>query len=93
MAATFNVIADYEMGGMRCLHLRATADAANAVYTFPHVAAGAGAPKVLGVTCPVKSTGSAAALTALYSESTGNLTIGGLTGTDVIEYVVFLGTA
>lgn len=93
MAATFNVIADYEMGGMKCQYFRVTADAATAVYTFPHVAAGAGPPKILGVTCPVKSTGSAAALTAVYVESTGVFTIGGLTNLDVIEFTVFFGSA
>lgn len=93
MAATFNVIADYELGGMKCQHFRVTADAATAVYTFPHAAAGAGPPKVLGVTNPVKSTGAAAQLTAIYVEATGVFTIGSLTAGDVIEYTVFFGAA
>jgi hypothetical protein len=93
MAATFDVIVDYEMGGMKVLHLRCTADAATAVYTFPHGAAGAGKPKVLGITNPVKSTGTAAQLTAQYSEAAGNLTIGSLTAADVIEFCVFMGSA
>lgn len=93
MAASWDIIESYELGGMHCLFLRATADAATAVYTFPHAAAGSKPPKVLGITNPVKTTGTASQITAVYSESAGNLTIGALTAADVIEFTVFTGSA
>lgn len=93
MAATFNMIEDHELNGMKVQSFRVTADAATAVYTFPHAAAGAGPPILLGITNPVKSTGTAAQLTAIYVEATGVMTIGGLTANDVIEFSVMMGKA
>lgn len=88
MAATFVELGSHEIGGMKIKHLKATADAATAVYTFSDAAGGKGPPKVLGVTSPFKTTGSAAQLNATYVEATGVLTIGGLTNLDVIYFSV-----
>lgn len=88
MAATFVQLGTHDVGGMTVQAIKATADAATAVYTFPDANAGKGPPKVLGVTNPVKTTGSAAQLNATYVEATGVLTIGGLTATDVIYFNV-----
>lgn len=90
MAATFNKIQRHDLGGMDAVYMNVTADAATAVYTFSEAAAGAGPPKLVGLTVPVKTTGAASAITATYVEATGVLTIGGLTATDVIEFTVFL---
>lgn len=92
MAASWDIITSYELGGMQCLFLRATADAISAVYTFPHAAIGSKPPKVLGITNPVKTTGTASQVTAVYNESTGALSIAGISASDVIEFTVFTGS-
>lgn len=67
---------------MKFHHVKATADAATAAYTVP------GKPILLGFTQPFKTTGTASALNAVYVESTGVLTISGLTSTDVIYFTL-----
>lgn len=80
MAATFVDLGSHVAGGLKFHHIKATADAATAVYTF------AGKPTLLGLSFPFKTTGSASAITAVYVESTGVLTIAGLTAADVIYF-------
>ena len=88
MAATFVQLGHWELNGMFVQAMKATADAATAVYTFPDANAGKGPRKLLGITNPVKTTGTAAQLNAIYAEATGVLTIGGLTAADVIYFNV-----
>lgn len=86
MAATFVELGSHAAGGMKFHHIKATADAATAVYTFPEAAAGAGPPILLGLSFPFKTTGTASAITAVYVEATGVLTIAGLSSSDVIYF-------
>ena len=88
MAATFVDLGSHDAGGMVIHSYQATADAATAVLTFSDVQAGKGPRKLLGITNPVKTTGTAAQLNATYVEATGVLTIGGLTANDVIRFSV-----
>ena len=83
MAATFVELGSHSAGGMKFHHIKVTADAATAVYTFPEAAAGAGPPILLGLSFPFKTTGSASAMAAVYVEATGVLTMSGLTSADV----------
>lgn len=80
MAATFVDLGSHEAGGLKFRHIKATADAATAVYTF------VGKPTLLGLSFPFKTTGTASAITATYAEATGVLTISGLTNLDVIYF-------
>lgn len=82
MAATFVELGTHEAGGLKFHHVKATADAATAVYTI------VGKPILQGLSFPFKTTGSASAITATYVESTGVLTIAGLTSTDVIYFTM-----
>jgi len=88
LAATFVQLGTHEAGGLKFQHIKATADAATAVLTLPEANAGAGPPKILGLSFPFKTTGSASAITAIYVEATGVLTIAGLTSTDVIYFTL-----
>lgn len=89
MAATFVELGQHSIGGLRFHHIKITADAATAVYTLTHAAAGQGPPKILGLSFPFKTTGTASAITAVYVEATGVLTIAGLTTADVL-YVTMM---
>lgn len=82
MAATFVELGTHVAGGLTIHHVKATADAATAVYTLP------GIRKLLGLSFPFKTTGTASAMTATYAEATGILTISGLTATDVIYFTL-----
>lgn len=82
MAATFVELGTHSSGGITFRHVKATADAATAVYTVP------GLPILKGLSQPFKTTGTASAIDAVYVESTGVLTISGLTSTDVIYFTV-----
>jgi hypothetical protein len=88
LAATIVDLGSHSIGGLSFQHYKITADAATAVLTFPDAAAGAGPRKILGLSFPFKTTGTASAITAVYVEATGVLTIAGLTGTDVIYVTV-----
>jgi hypothetical protein len=44
--------------------------------------------KLLGLSFPFKTTGSASAITAVFAEATGVLTIAGLTSSDVIRFTM-----
>jgi hypothetical protein len=87
LAATFVELGKHSSGGLNFHHIKVTADAATAVYTLPST--GTTIPKLLGLSFPFKTTGSASAITAVYVEATGVLTIAGLTNADVL-YVTMM---
>jgi hypothetical protein len=76
---------EHSAGGLRFRHIKATADAATAVYTLP------GLYPIRGLSQPFKTTGTASAINAVYVEATGVLTISGLTSTDVIYFTIMYG--
>lgn len=87
MAATFVELGKHNAGGLTLHHIKVTADAATAVYTIPST--GTSIPILKGLSFPFKTTGTASAITAVYVEATGVLTIAGLTSTDVL-YVTLM---
>ena len=91
MAATIVDLGSHNAGGLILHHFKVTADAATAVLTFVDVAVGAGPRKLSGLSFPFKTTGSASALTAVYNEATGALTVAGLTAADVFYITAMYG--
>lgn len=86
MAATFVEMGKDVDGGLTFHHVKATADAATAVYTLQQT--GVPISRLLGVTFPFKTVGTASAITQTFVESTGVLTIAGLSASDVIYFTL-----
>lgn len=70
MATTINEVTSHAAGGVNFLHLKLTAGGADTSVTYTLV----DKPLLLGVTLPVKTTGTAGAVNLTYVQSTGVLT-------------------
>jgi len=82
MATTLNSQSSHNAGGLKFHHIKMTAGAADTTVTYTYAAP---FPILLGVSCPVKTTGTQGGVGAAYVESTGVLTIGPLANNDVVR--------
>lgn len=83
MATTVNEVTSHSAGGINYLHLKLTAGGADSSVTYTI----ADKPTLLGVTLPVKTTGSAGAVNLTYAQATGVLTAS-CSANDVVRLTV-----
>jgi hypothetical protein len=84
MATTINEASSHSDGGLTFLHLKLTLGAADTTATYTI----AGAPRILMMTQPFKTTGVTGDVKAVYNGATGVLTFSGAANNDVIRCTV-----
>lgn len=84
MATTVNAATSNAVGGLTYLNLKLTLGAADTTATYTI----AGAPQLVFMSKPFKTTGSVGDLLLVYNASTGVITVSGGANNDVVRFTV-----